>query len=165
VKIRPWATVRAGYIKKRKKGLRLFGSAIQGKTIKVMGNPDLPHTYTYVPDIGKALVTLGEREEALGQTWHLLSPQTVTTRNFICLVCNEASTVPHIQAAPGWMMNASGLFNSMFREIAEIAYEFEEPFILDNSCFTRTFGDIATPLAEAIPTTLNWYKSQPLETK
>jgi hypothetical protein len=36
------------------------------------------------------------------------------------------------------------------REVAEMAYEFEEPFVVDPSRFANTFGNIATPLPEAI---------------
>ena len=36
--------------------------ALAGKPAQVLGNPDLPHTYTYIPDIGEALVLLAERD-------------------------------------------------------------------------------------------------------
>jgi nucleoside-diphosphate-sugar epimerase len=146
-------------------GDRVFIPAIQGKTIQVLGNPDLPHTYTYVPDIGKALVILGEREEALGQAWHIPSPQTITTRAFINQVCAKAGIVPHIQAAPHWLISGLGFFNPMMREVAEMTYEFEEPFILDASRFTSAFGMTATSLEEALSTTFAWYKNQPVKTK
>jgi nucleoside-diphosphate-sugar epimerase len=61
-------------------GEQVFGRAVAGKSAQVAGDPDQPHTYTYVPDIGRGLVVLGEREEALGRAWHLPSPETVTTR-------------------------------------------------------------------------------------
>ena len=51
-------------------GEQVFGRAVQGKSAQVAGDPDQPHTYSYAPDIGKGLVILGEREEALGQAWH-----------------------------------------------------------------------------------------------
>ena len=94
----------------------MFGPALAGKTIQVLGNPDLPHTYTYVPDIAKGLAILGAREEALGQAWHLPSAQTVTTREFIQMICDEAGQKPHIQAAPRWLIQGMALFNPMMRE-------------------------------------------------
>src|SRR5215208_1139192 len=44
-------------------GEQVFGRAVQGKSAQVAGDPDQPHTYTYTPDIGKALLILGEHEE------------------------------------------------------------------------------------------------------
>jgi nucleoside-diphosphate-sugar epimerase len=55
-------------------GEQVFGRAVEGNSAQVAGDPDQPHTYTYAPDIGRGLVILGEREEALGQAWHLPSP-------------------------------------------------------------------------------------------
>ena len=135
-------------------GERMFGPALAGKTIQVLGNPDLPHTYTYVPDIAKGLAILGARDEALGQAWHLPSAQTVTTREFIQMICDEAGQKPHIQAAPRWLIQGMALFNPMMRELAEMLYEFEEPFIVDHTRFEKTFGNHATPLKEAIRETV-----------
>ena len=48
---------------------------------------------------------------------------------------------------PKFMLRALGLVNPMMRELAEMSYEFEEPFVLDTSKFESTFGASATPLA------------------
>jgi nucleoside-diphosphate-sugar epimerase len=39
--------------------------ALAGKPASVMGDPDMPHTYTFAPDIGENLVRLGESDDAL----------------------------------------------------------------------------------------------------
>jgi nucleoside-diphosphate-sugar epimerase len=52
-------------------GDRLFPAALAGKTATVLGDPDQPHTYTYIPDIGEGLAVRGEHPHALGQVWHL----------------------------------------------------------------------------------------------
>ena len=36
-------------------GDRLFPAALAGKTASVLGDPDQPHTYSYIPDIGEGL--------------------------------------------------------------------------------------------------------------
>jgi nucleoside-diphosphate-sugar epimerase len=55
-------------------GARVFGNAVAGKRADFIGNPSLPHTYSYVPDIAAGLVTLGTDERAAGQVWHLPAP-------------------------------------------------------------------------------------------
>ena len=47
------------------------------------------------------------------------------------------------------------------REMIEMLYEFEEPFVVDHSRFARAFGDHATPLREAVRQTVRWYKKHP----
>src|SRR5258708_17733727 len=125
-------------------GGRVFYPAIAGKAVQVLGNPDLPHTYSYVPDIGKGLTTLGERDEALGQVWHLPNAPTVSTRQFIEMVFEEAGQKPRIQATPKLLIQGMALANPMMREIAEMLDEVEERFGGDSSKFERTFAEHAT---------------------
>jgi nucleoside-diphosphate-sugar epimerase len=141
-------------------GEQVFGRAVQGKSAQVAGDPEQPHTYSYAPDIGRGLVILGEREEALGQAWHLPSPETVTTRQFVEMIFEEAGEPARIQAAPKILLRAMGLFNPGMREIIEMLYEFEEPFVVDDSRFEREFGEQATPLREAIQRTVRWYREE-----
>src|SRR5215210_5163372 len=141
-------------------GEQVFGRAVEGKSAQVAGDPDQPHTYTYVPDIGKGLVILGESEEALGRAWHLPSPETLTTRQFVEMIFEEVGKPARIQAAPKIVLRALGLFNPALRETIEMLYEFEEPFVVDDSDFTRTFGDQATALREAIQRTVRWYREE-----
>jgi nucleoside-diphosphate-sugar epimerase len=141
-------------------GEQVFGRAVAGKSAQVAGDPDQPHTYTYAPDIGRGLVILGEREEALGRVWHLPSPETVTTRRFVETIFEEVGKPARVQAAPKILLRAMGLFNPPLRETIEMLYEFEEPFVVDHSAFERAFGIRATPLREAIKETVRWYRSE-----
>jgi nucleoside-diphosphate-sugar epimerase len=141
-------------------GEQVFGRAVEGKSAQVAGDPDQPHTYTYVPDIGRGLVILGERQEALGRAWHLPSPETLTTRQFVEMIFEEVGKPARVQAAPKIVLRAMGLFNPGIREMIEMLYEFEEPFVVDDSDFTRTFGEQATPLREAIQRTVRWYREE-----
>jgi nucleoside-diphosphate-sugar epimerase len=113
-----------------------------------------------MPDIGRGLVILGEREEALGQAWHLPSPDTVTTREFVGTIFEEVGRPPRVQAAPKLLLRAIGLFNPGIRETIEMLYEFEEPFVVDHSKFEKAFGEHATPLKEAIADTVRWYRGK-----
>lgn len=49
-------------------GERVFARALAGKSADFIGNPGLPHTYSYVPDIAAALATLGTDERAAGRS-------------------------------------------------------------------------------------------------
>jgi nucleoside-diphosphate-sugar epimerase len=141
-------------------GERVFQRLLAGQAAQVLGNPDLPHTYTFIEDIGHGLVTLGEREEALGQAWHLPNPETLTTRQFIQRIAALAGKPARVQRMPSFLLVAVGIFNPGVRELVEMVYEFEEPFVVDDSKFARAFGQPATPLDEALQRTLDWFRSQ-----
>jgi nucleoside-diphosphate-sugar epimerase len=134
--------------------------ALADKTAVVLGDPDMPHTYTFVPDIGENLVRLGERDDALGRVWHLPSPETRTTRQVIGLVYEAAGTRPRLRITPAWQMRALGLVNRTVREVNEMRFEFDEPFIVDASRAETELGLRATPLADAVDQTVRWYREQ-----
>ena len=59
------------------------------------------------------------------------------------------------------MLRLLGLFNADVRELDEMLYEFTQPFVVDGSKFTKTFGIGATPLEEAIAATVAWWRARP----
>jgi nucleoside-diphosphate-sugar epimerase len=141
-------------------GARVFANALAAKRADFIGNPDLLHTYSYVPDIAAGLATLGTDQRAVGQIWHLPGPQTVTTRAILDLVAAEVKHRVGIRNVPKLVLRAMGLVNPMMAELAEMSYEFEEPFVLDTTKYESTFGAAATPLATAITDTITWYRTQ-----
>jgi nucleoside-diphosphate-sugar epimerase len=46
----------------------------------------MPHTYTYIGDFARAMIILGEREEGLGQVWHVPNAPTISTREILNLL-------------------------------------------------------------------------------
>ncbi len=141
-------------------GERVFANAVAGRKADFIGNPSLPHTYSYVPDIAVGLATLGTDARAIGQVWHLPGPETVTTRALLDLVAGEVGHPVGIRSVPKLVVRALGVFNPTMRELVEMTYEFDEPFVLDTSKFTSTFGAGGTPLGEAVSETVGWYRAQ-----
>ena len=142
-------------------GERAFGNALAGRRADLIGNPDLPHTYSYVPDIAAGLATLGTDARAAGQVWHLPGPQTGTTRAFLDLVADQVGHPVAIRTLNKLALRALGLVNPTIRGLAEMAYEFDEPFVLDTSKYEAAFGAVGTPLASAIAATVAWYRTRP----
>ena len=139
-------------------GERVFANAVAGKRADFIGNLDLLHTYSYVPDVAEGLATLGTDERAINEVWHLPGPETVTTRAVLDLVAAEVGHPVAVRSVPKLAVRALGLFNPLMRELAEMAYEFEEPFVLDTTKYQSTFGAAGTPLADAVASTVAWYR-------
>ena len=141
-------------------GERVFANAVAGKRADFLGNPDLLHTYSYVPDIAAALATLGTDERAAGGVWHLPGPETVTTRQLLDLVAGELGHPVGVRSVPKLALRALGLVNPLMRGLVEMSYEFEEPFVLDTTKFESAFGAAGTPLSAAVSATIAWYQSR-----
>ena len=142
-------------------GERVFGNALAGRRADFIGNPDLPHTYSYVPDIAASLATLGTDPRAEGQVWHLPGPPTGTTRALLDLVAADVGHPVGVRGLPKLAVRALALVNPMLRGLAEMSYEFDEPFVLDTSKYESAFGAAGTPLAAAIAATVAWYRTRP----
>src|SRR5262245_29151503 len=109
--------------------------------------------------MGRALVTLGEREEADGQMWHLPAAEPVTGRQFLALVYEAAELPPKVGVASRPMIRLVGVFNPLARELNETLYQFERPFISDASKFQGAFGPVAPPPhQDAVRRTVEWFR-------
>jgi nucleoside-diphosphate-sugar epimerase len=144
-------------------GNRVFRPALAGKTATVLGDPDQPHTYTFIPDIGEGLAVLGEHPDAPGEVWHLPNdPQTRTSRQLVDLVYRHAGQPrTKLRGTPVLLLRALGVFNPVVRELIELQYEFQEPFIVDSSKIATKLNVHATPLEEALTGTLASYRTKP----
>ncbi len=138
----------------------VFQAALEGKAINVMGDPDLPHTYTYIRDFARGLVTLSEDERAFGRAWHVPSAETISTRQFVDMVGAAAGKPVKLRPAGKTTLRLVGLFQPDVREFLEMYYEFDEPFIVDDSQFRSAFGNGVTPHEEAIRETVAWYRAR-----
>ena len=65
---------------------------------------------------------------------------------------------PKVSAVPGWVLRAAGIVSTDMRELAELLYQFEHPFVMDSSESQRLLGLQPTPLAEAATATMTWWR-------
>jgi nucleoside-diphosphate-sugar epimerase len=143
-------------------GARAFYPILSGKAAQMAGRTDVPHTHTFTKDFGRALVILGERSEADGQVWHVPNDMPrVTQGEMVKMFAEEAGMPVKISSMGklGWVF--IGLFVPPAKEMVEMMYEFEKPFVVDSSRFEKVFGMKATPMKEAIKETVAWYRSHP----
>jgi nucleoside-diphosphate-sugar epimerase len=86
-------------------GERTFYPLLHGKAASLVGNVDVPHTHTFIPDFGKALVILGERDEADGKPWHVPNDNPkITQREMLKMIAAEMGIEPKFSAMGKTMM-------------------------------------------------------------
>ncbi len=140
-------------------GERLFPPLLAGRAVQVYGDPDLPHAVTYLPDFARALIELGRHDEALGSAWHVPTAPAISQRAFVEMAARAAGLpTPKLSRVAKPMLALAGLFVGPAREMVEMSYEFEEPFLVDSSRFERAFGLGPTPLDEALAATVAWWR-------
>lgn len=125
---------------------------LAGKRPWVMqGDPDAPHSWTYVPDLARTLVTIATDERAWGRAWHVPTAPPVSLRGVSSAMAQVAGVRdPGVLVMPRWGLRAMGLAVPFARELQEVRHQFDEPFVLDSSAAQETFGLAPTPFAEGI---------------
>ena len=142
-------------------GGRVFYPLLANKRAQVIGNPDTRHTYHYLPDIAQGLITLGERQEAVGRVWHLPSAGAVTTRQFVEMIAEQAGSTPGLRVMPPLLLASLSWVNPTLRAVKGELYQFEDEWVSDDSAYRSTFKSGPTPLPEAISATVDWYRTNP----
>jgi nucleoside-diphosphate-sugar epimerase len=142
-------------------GARSVPALLAGRPVNVLGNPDVPHSWTYMPDIAAALVTLGGDERAWGRAWHVPTGPPLTQREVFAAIARlGGAPAPRLRRVRGWQLRALGAVAPVLREFAEVGYQFDRPFVVDSSAFETTFGARPTPGEEALSATVGWWREQ-----
>jgi nucleoside-diphosphate-sugar epimerase len=143
-------------------GERLFRAALTGRTVRWVGRLDQPHTLSYLEDVATGLATLGTDDRADGQAWHLPAAEPLTGRQFLELVVAASGGRSRVATSSAAMTRLAGVFVPVIREVGEVLYEFQAPYVVDWSKFRRTFGPVTpTPHAEAVARTVAWFRESP----
>jgi nucleoside-diphosphate-sugar epimerase len=141
-------------------GDRVFPAALGGKTIQLLGDIDLPHSYCYIDDVARGLALLGERDHATGRAWLLPVAPPATQRAMARLIGDMIGKTPRILALPKVAIQAFGLVDTFMREFVEMFYQYTEAQVVDSRAFEQAFGHTATPLDDALRATIEWYRGQ-----
>jgi nucleoside-diphosphate-sugar epimerase len=140
-------------------GDRFWQRALGGKSAECFGDPDAPHAYSYVPDVVKSLVTLGTDPRAKGKVWHLpinaAAPTRTTVDHFARALGRRLETI----RVPRLALRAMGLFVPIVKEIVEMTYQWEAPFVVDDAKWRATFGGGATDWDSAANATVAWART------
>jgi nucleoside-diphosphate-sugar epimerase len=137
----------------------IFKAALSKKTLNMLGSLNQPHTFTYVKDFGKALAVAGTDERATGKAWHVPSGEPVTQNQLLDLLSGKLGYPLKARPSGKFILTLVGLFNPPVKEVVEMLYEFNKPFVMDSTAMERTFGLSATPMEQRITETLEWAKT------
>jgi len=133
---------------------------LAGKPALIPYACDFPHDYAYVPDVARALVELIDApDDACGQAWNVPSAPTRTLREILTLAAQIAGVPLRIQAIPGWAQRLVGLFEPNMRELVEMRFQTDRPYLVDHSKFSSRFGWEATSFEDGLAATITSYRA------
>ncbi|MEZ0446528.1 NAD-dependent epimerase/dehydratase family protein [Cellulomonas sp. ICMP 17802] len=136
-------------------GPRFVDAVVAGAVARTLVAVDQPHSWTYLPDFARALVSAGSTPAAWGQAWHVPTAEPLTFRELGTRIAGTAGApAPRIRPVPASVVRALGVVSPMLREIASVSDHFSRPYVMDTAASARVLGVVATPWDLAIAETL-----------
>jgi nucleoside-diphosphate-sugar epimerase len=133
---------------------------LKGSSGQVIANPDAIHTYHYIPDVAAGLATLGNApDEVFGRPWMLPCRPAESLRDLVRRLETPFGAPIRLTAVPGWMQSLLGLFVPPLREMPEMQYQWEEPFVIDDRPFRERFGTEPEDASRAAAATVTWARA------
>ena len=101
-------------------GEQVFGNAVGGRPARVLGRLDVLHSHAFVEDFAWGLVTLGEKDQALGEAWHVPTAEPTTAREFLDTLFSVLGTRVGVRTAGPGRVAVLGVFSPLLREMKEM---------------------------------------------
>jgi nucleoside-diphosphate-sugar epimerase len=128
-----------------------IGALARGKRALCVGSPDMPHDFAYVPDVGRAVMTLlAAPDSAYGRAWHVPCAPIQTRRRLLEVAAAALGRPAKLIAMPIWALGAASSFSGDLREIWEMRFQWDRPYRVDASRFAKAFWNDPTPFEVGI---------------
>ena len=140
-------------------GDRVVPRVLAGKSVSLLGRIDQPHSWTAISDVAETMVAIGADEQAWGRPWNVPTVEPMTQEQLVHRMCAVAEVEPvKVKTLPKAILSIVGVAVPAMRELKEILYQFEEPFVLDSSAATDTLGLKPTLLDDTLRATIASYR-------
>ncbi len=140
---------------------RVVPRLLAGKPVSVLGDPDAPHSWTYLPDVARALAEVAADERAWGRAWHIPTAPALPIRRMIDLLATEAGVSPvPVRRLHPTVFALAALATPLLRELREVRHQFDAPFTVDTTAYETTFTTHPTPLTTQLRTTTAWWRAR-----
>jgi len=136
-------------------GASAFGELAKGRSAQLLVPADIPHDFAYVPDIARAAVALLDADDAdFGQAWNMPCAPTRSPRELLAMGAASLGIRLRILAVPFFLLRPIGLFYRFAREVADVGFTWDRPYLVDGGKFARRFGFAPTSFEVGVPATV-----------
>lgn len=139
-------------------GQLVFDRLAQRRSPQALVNAQMPHSFTFVPDIGTAMVRLAQSSEAWGQVWHLPThAPAITGKEFGEIASSVMGQAKKVSVVSRWMIQVLGWFIPAMREMQEMLYQYDRPYHFSSAKIQKAFDLHPTSYEEGIRQTAATY--------
>jgi nucleoside-diphosphate-sugar epimerase len=140
-------------------GDQFWRPVIAGKRGRVLVDPDAIHTYHYIPDVAAGLAALGlAGDDVYGRPWMLPGAPAESLRALVARFSRALGREIRLIAMPRTVVKILALVVPFLREIDEMLYQWEEPFVISDRRFRERFKHVPEDPERAAADTVEWAK-------
>jgi nucleoside-diphosphate-sugar epimerase len=141
--------------------VQIFSKLFNKEKPVLFGNKDAKHSYTYVKDLGKALVLLAHDEKSFNQIWHLPTDRNaLTSTEFVSLAAELFGQDCDPVVLDRTSLEKIGEQDSYVNAYIEMMYQNENDYLFDSTKFENAFDFQPTSYRKAIQEILDLYQRQ-----
>jgi nucleoside-diphosphate-sugar epimerase len=140
-------------------GDRVVPRLLAGRSVRLLGDPDVVHTWTCTGDMARMLVTAATDERAWGRAWHCPSHPARTARDVVAELCRTAGVEPvAVRRMSPLVIRAAAPFVPLLRELPEVMHQHTRPWVMDSSAAQNTFDLHPTPWPQLLRDHLDGFR-------
>ena len=143
-------------------GEHMVPTVLAGRRVRVMAGADTLHSFTYVPDLARAMVAAAARTDLHGTVLHAPTGPALTQRQMVHALAAAAGVPAKVGVIPAWVVRAGGLLPGALHEMTETLYQFTAAFVMDSARTQTLLGLSPTPLEQAARETVDWWRARAL---
>ncbi|WP_241383576.1 NAD-dependent epimerase/dehydratase family protein [Rhodococcus sp. CH91] len=142
-------------------GERMVPAVLAGKKVRVLGSADVPHSFTYVPDLAAAMIAAAGDPAVWNTIVHAPTGPALPQREMVAALARAADLPePSVGVIPSWIVKAGAFVDRDMKEIAEMLYQFTDPFVMDSARTEQVLRLVPTPLDDAAAATVEWWRNR-----
>lgn len=122
----------------------------KGEKAQWIGKAKTLHSFSYIPDCGKAMYLLGQNPESDNQIWHVPTAPAITGNQFMELAAEIFKTKTAYSTINKLMMQLFGLINPMVKSSVEMYYQYNHDYIFNSDKFEKHFNVKPTSYRDGI---------------
>ncbi|MBC5809954.1 MAG: NAD-dependent epimerase/dehydratase family protein, partial [Candidatus Eremiobacteraeota bacterium] len=119
----------------------IVDAALAGKPASLLVPADVPHQFTYVPDLGPIIVDVAGDDRAYGEAYNV-GGVTPTVRSLAREIYEQAGAPFKSRDVNTATLRLLGIVNPLMRELVEMQYLNERPVITRDDKLRARLGDI-----------------------
>lgn len=119
----------------------VFKALSEDKKATWLGSDSFPHSFTFTEDAAEATALLGNTNDAYGEVWHLPTQKNPPTgKEWVQLIAEKMNKEPKYRVATTGMLKFAGIFSPLMRELIEMNYQFDRPYVFNSDKFETKFN-------------------------